>query len=90
MIGTHLVDAELERPVISKCLVEGGEIGLAFEIPATPVGARVEGTGKVGTPAVGEIHRVTGPGGATGRGGLAVDTEGELGARGQVGFEDAV
>ncbi|MCY1410452.1 hypothetical protein D9M71_258210 [compost metagenome] len=90
MIGAHLVDAELERPVVGQCLVEGGEIGLAFEIPTTPVGTRIEGTGKVGARAIGKIHGITGPGRASGRGGLAVDTERQLRARGQVGFEDAV
>ncbi|MNF52706.1 hypothetical protein D3C84_340630 [compost metagenome] len=90
VIGGFLVEGGLELPVVGQSLFQGGEVGDVVEVATAPVGARVEVTGKIGASAVGEIGRVTGPGGpARGHAGL-VDAEGQQGVRGQVGFQDAV
>ncbi|MNZ50040.1 hypothetical protein D3C78_678210 [compost metagenome] len=90
MLVAHLVHADLDLPVVLQPVLQGAEHRIGLEIPAAPVGARVERAAEVELAVIAGVDGVARPGGATRLDVLVVESHGQQGVRIQVGFKDAV
>ncbi|MCY1414477.1 hypothetical protein D9M71_299300 [compost metagenome] len=89
-LAVHLVDRQLQRPVVEQALLQRIEGVHGVLVAVAPARGRVERAGEIGLRAVAVEDREAAVGDTLRCVLLIIDAEGEQGAVGEIGLDDAV